>query len=182
MENQDLAPENEDVAADAQDTESNEKVGNVSPIVEEKKEEDFKAKYFYLLAEMDNMRKRFERERENSLKFGLENILRDLIEVVDNFERTADMLRADADKKIQNIVVGIDMVRKQFLDTLSKSGLTQVDSIGKEFDPNFHEAMGVEDHASAKENEVTKEYQKGYVLNGRLIRAAKVILAKGLSN
>jgi molecular chaperone GrpE len=135
-----------------------------------------------MLAEMDNMRKRFERDKENSLKFGLENILRDLIEVVDNFERTTDMLRVDQDKKIQNIVFGIDMVRKQFLDTLSKSGLTQVASLGKDFDPNFHEAMGMETHETAKENEVIKEYQKGYVLNGRLVRAAKVILSKGLNN
>jgi molecular chaperone GrpE len=181
MENQNVTPENEEMTTSPSGEES-EVAENVAEIHPEKKDEDFKAKYFYMLAEMDNMRKRFERDKENSLKFGLENILRDLIEVVDNFERTTDMLRADQDKKIQNIVVGIDMVRKQFLDTLSKSGLTQVASLGKVFDPNFHEAMGMEAHDTAKENEVIKEYQKGYTLNGRLVRAAKVILANGLNN
>ncbi len=181
MENQNVTPENEEMTTSPAGGEA-EVAENVTEIQPEKKEDDFKAKYFYMLAEMDNMRKRFERDKENSLKFGLENILRDLIEVVDNFERTTDMLRVDQDKKIQNIVFGIDMVRKQFLDTLSKSGLTQVPSLGKDFDPNFHEAMGMETHETAKENEVIKEYQKGYVLNGRLVRAAKVILSKGLNN
>jgi molecular chaperone GrpE len=142
-----------------------------------KDEPDYKAKYFYVAAEMDNYRKRMEREKENLLKYGNERVLSDLLEVVDNFERTIDMLKPDEDQKIKNIVFGLDMVRKQFIDTVSKHGLTPVESVGKEFDPNFHEAMSQEYAEGKKPNEILKEFQKGYILNGRLIRPAKVVVA-----
>jgi len=149
-----------------------------TPEVEAKKDEvDFKAKYYYIAAEMDNYRKRMEREKENLLKYGNEKVLSDLLQVVDNFERTIDMLKHDQDPKIKNIVVGIDMVQKQFIDTLSKHGLTPVQTIGKDFDPNFHEAMAQEYVEGAKPNQVVKEFQKGYTRNGRLLRAAKVVVA-----
>ena len=149
-----------------------------SPEVEPKKEEiDYKEKFFYVAAEFENFRKRMEREKENLLKFGNERLLSDLLEVVDNFERTVDMLRNDEDPKIKNIVTGIDMVKKQFLDTTSKHGLTQVESIGKDFDPNFHEALAQEYQEGAKPNSVIKEFQKGYTLNGRLVRPSKVVVA-----
>jgi molecular chaperone GrpE len=143
-----------------------------------KKEEiDFKAKYFYVAAEMDNYRKRMEREKENLIKFGNERVLSDLIQVMDNFERTIEMLKHDEDPKIKNIVSGIDMVQKQFTDTLAKHGLTTVQSVGKDFDPNFHEALAQEYVEGAKPNQVIKEFQKGYTLNGRLLRASKVVVA-----
>ena len=145
---------------------------------EPKKDEiDYKAKYFYIAAEMDNYRKRMEREKENYLKFGNERILSDLLDVVDNFERTIDMLKPDEDAKIKNIVIGLDMVKKQFIDTVSKHGLTPVVAIGKDFDPNFHEALAQEYIEGKKPNEVIKEFQKGYTLNGRLVRPAKVVVA-----
>lgn len=142
-----------------------------------KDEVDYKAKYFYVAAEMDNYRKRMEREKENLLKYGNERVLSDLLQVVDNFERTIEMLKFDQDQKMKNVVTGLDMVTKQFLDTLAKHGLTVVESVGKEFDPNFHEAMAQEYKEGAKPNEVIKEFQKGYILNGRLIRPAKVVVA-----
>lgn len=149
-----------------------------APKEEPKKEEvDYKAKYFYIAAEMDNYRKRMEREKENLLKYGNERVLNDLLQVVDNFERTVDMLKNDQDAKVKNIVTGLNMVTKQFLDALTKHGLTPVDSIGKDFDPNFHEAMAQEYAEGKKPNEIIKEFQKGYTLNGRLIRPAKVVVA-----
>lgn len=145
---------------------------------EPKKEEvDFKSKYYYVAAELDNFRKRAEREKENLVKYGNERVLTDLLQVMDNFERTIDMLKHDQDPKVKNIVTGIDMVQKQFLDALTKHGLTPVQAVGKEFDPNFHEAMAQEYAEGAKPNHVIKEFQKGYTLNGRLIRAAKVVVA-----
>lgn len=151
----------------------------VEATVEPKKadEVDWKAKYYYLAADMENARKRAERERENLLKYGSEKILGDLVEVVDNFERTTEMLKNDQDPKVKNIVIGLDMVRKQFLDSLGKHGLTQLEGLGKVFDPNFHEAVGQEYVEGKQPNEVVKEFQKGYVLNGRLVRAAKVVVA-----
>ncbi len=138
---------------------------------------DFKAKYYYLAAEVENMRKRFEREKENILKFGSEKILSSLISVVDNFDLTVNALKNDNDEKVQNIVKGIEMVRGQFLDVLKQNGLTPVESLGKEFDPNFHEAVAQAPAEGKKDQEIITEYQKGYVLNGRLLRAAKVVVA-----
>ena len=157
---------------------SAEEVTAATPQVEPKKDEvDFKAKYFYVAAELDNYRKRMDREKENLLKYGNERVLSDLLQVVDNFERTIDMLKPDQDPKMKNVVTGLDMVKKQFIDALSKHGLTPVDSIGKDFDPNFHEALGQEYAEGKKPNEIIKEFQKGYTLNGRLIRPSKVVVA-----
>lgn len=157
---------------------STEKVSAEETLQEVKKEEvDYKAKYYYVAAEMDNYRKRMEREKENLLKFGNERVLSDLLEVADNFDRTISMLKGDTDQKVKNIVIGLDMVSKQFLDTMGKHGLTPIQAIGKEFDPNFHEAIGQEYAEGKKPNEVIKEMQKGYTLNGRVIRAPKVVVS-----
>lgn len=148
------------------------------PTLEVKKEEiDYKAKYYYIAAELENYRKRVERDKENQIKYGNERVLSDLLQVVDNFERTIDMLKPDQNEKIKNIVTGLDMVSKQFIDALSKHGLTPVESVGKDFDPNFHEALAQEYAEGKKPNEILKEFQKGYTLNGRLVRPAKVVVA-----
>ncbi len=158
-----------------------EEVESANPEVlakEEKKEEvDYKAKYFYIAAEMDNYRKRMEREKENLLKFGNERVLSDLLEVVDNFDRTIGMLKGDQDEKVKNLVIGLEMIEKQFLDTMGKHGLTPIQSVGKEFDPNFHEAVAQEYAEGKKPHEVIKEFQKGYTLNGRVMRASKVVVS-----
>ncbi len=139
--------------------------------------DDFKAKYYYLAAEVENMRKRFEREKENLLKFGSEKILSSLVAVVDNFDLSVNAMRNDEDEKVQNIVKGVDMIRNQFLDVLKQNGLTQVDSLGKIFDPNFHEAVAQAPAPGKDEQEVITEFQRGYMLNGRLLRASKVVIA-----
>lgn len=138
--------------------------------------EESKNKYIYLAAELENTGRRFEKERENLLKYGNEKILKEMLEVVDNFERSVDTMRSDTDEKVKNIVIGIDMVKKQLLDSLKKFGLEEIKALGEIFDPNFHEALAQEKSEKAKENEIIKEYQKGYILNGRLLRASKVVV------
>ena len=146
---------------------------------EEKNEEDsFKDKFYYLAAEMENMKKRNERERQNLLKYGNEKVLKGLIDVVDNLDRTLGALENDEDEKVKNIVTGINMVRTQFMDVLTSNGLEELDSLGKTFDPNFHEAMAQQPAEGKEDDEIIQEYQKGYVLNGRLLRAAKVVIVK----
>lgn len=145
---------------------------------EEVKQDDFKEKYYYLAAEMDNLRKRTERERENLIKYGNERILSSMIEVLDNFERTLEALKTETDEKLKNVYVGINMVKVQFWDILAQNGLKAVEAIGKKFDPNFHEALGQEVREDKEDQEILKEYQKGYTLNGRLLRAAKVVITK----
>lgn len=142
-----------------------------------KDEIDYKAKFLYLAAEHENFRKRVEREKDEIRKFGSENILSDLIQVIDNFERTTEMLKGDEDPKIKNIVVGIDMVNKQLLDSLARHGLEQIQAVGKDFNPHYHDAMAQEYAEGKKPSEVLKEFQKGYILNGRVIRPSKVVVA-----
>lgn len=144
----------------------------------QKQEIDYKEKYYYLAAEMENQKKRFEREKQNLNKWGNERILSELIEVVDNLQRTTMALQNEDDQKIKNIKIGIDMVEKQFLDVLNKNGLELIEAIDKEFDPNFHEAMGQKEIEGKNEGIVVEEFQTGYILNGRVLRASKVIVSK----
>lgn len=150
---------------------------NVEILTTKAHEEDFKAKYYYLAAEFDNARKRFEREKENLLKYGNEKVLSNLLTVVDNFDLTVNAIKSDNDDKVQNIVKGIDMIRNQFLDVLKHNGLTPVESVGKIFDPNFHEAVAQAPAVGKENQEIITEYQRGYTLNGRLLRASKVVVA-----
>ncbi len=141
-------------------------------------EEDYKAKFFYLAAEMDNMKKRFEREKSNLVKFGNEKVLSGLLEVVDNLDRTVDAIANDEDEKVNNIYQGVEMVRTQFLNVLKSNGLEKIEALGEIFDPNFHEAMAQMPAEGKNDQEVIQVYQHGYSLNGRLLRAAKVVIAK----
>lgn len=141
-------------------------------------EVDYKEKYYYLAAEMQNMQRRFDKEKENLLKYGSEKILRDLLDVVDNFERTLGFIQNDEDEKVKNIAVGIDMINKQFIESLAKHGLKQVEAMGKTFDPNFHEAMAQQPAEGKEDMEIIQVHQNGYTLNERLIRPAKVIVVK----
>jgi molecular chaperone GrpE len=166
----------EETATESNDTES----GDQPEVkLEEVKEDatDFEQKYYYLAAEMDNLRKRMQREKEQTIKYGSESVLRDIIGVMDTFELTSNALKLDQDEKIKNIVVGLDMVQRQFVEALQGHGLSVIETEGKEFDPNFHEAIGKETSDKHKENQIIKEQQKGYLLNGRLLRASKVIVA-----
>lgn len=146
--------------------------------LEAKKEEpDYKERFLYIAAEMENFKRRVEREKSQLIKFGNENILRDLIEVVDNFERTVNAIKTDDDEKMKNVVVGIEMINKQFMDTLKKYGLTEVETSGS-FDPNFHEAIAQDDQDGAKPMDILAVHQKGYTLNERLVRPARVVVQK----
>jgi len=172
-----LSEDVKDKAEETQEASTESTEATVEKLEPKKEEVDWKAKYYYLAAEMENARKRAEREKENVVKYGAEKIMGDMVDVVDNFERTVEMLRMDTDPKMKNVVVGLDMVRKLYLDSLGKHGLTQLEGLGKAFDPNFHEAVGQEYVEGKQPNEIVKEFQKGYVLNGRLLRAAKVVVA-----
>ncbi len=163
---------------------SNEEVEGKTEPGEEKKEDskvesedNYKEKYFYLAAEMENLKKRLEREKSQVIKFGSENILRDLIQVLDTFELTKNALAQDEDEKVKNIFLGLEMVSKQFVDALKNHGLEKIEALGKTFDPNFHEAIAKEKDEEKEEMTILKEHQSGYALNGRVLRASKVVVS-----
>ena len=161
---------------DLHEKDSKESDGEISKEMKELLE--YKDKFYYVAAEMENMKKRHERDMQSQIKYGNEKVLKGLLEVVDNLERTMMAIENDEDEKVKNIYVGVDMVKKQFLDVLKNNGLEQVDAEGKIFDPNFHEAMAQQPAEGKEDQEISQVYQQGYMLNGRLLRPAKVVVAK----
>lgn len=155
-------------------------VEEVETLEKKHDEVDYKAKFYYLAAELENLNRRHEREKQNLLKYGNEKLLSSLIEVFDNFSRSLEAMKKDAesDERIKNIFTGVEMVGTQFFDVLKQNGVEEVKTEGENFDPNFHEALVQQEVKGKKEGEIVSVFQKGFILNGRLIRAAKVIVAK----
>ena len=124
-------------------------------------------------ADVENMRRRAARDVENAHKFALERFTESLLPVVDSLEKSVESA-ADA----AAVSEGVSLCLKLFLDTLAKNGIEQVDPLGEPFDPSRSEAMAMVENLDAEPNSVMEVMQKGYALNGRLVRAAKVIVAK----
>ena len=131
--------------------------------------------YLRLAADFDNFRKRQEHEREELLKFGTENALKKLIEVLDNFERGKKALENVDD--CQKIKESFDLVYKQTIETLIKLGLEEIETEGKEFDPNFHDAVMQTPTSEYPEHTIINELQKGYKMGDKVLRAALVNVA-----
>jgi len=149
------------------------------PLLEtEQEREKFKEKYYYIAAELENIRRRHERETQNLVKYGNERILSSLLTVVDNLDLTLLAVANEDDEKIKNIVMGIQMVKDQFIETLKQNGLEVIETNEKEFDPKLHEAIGQKEVEGMTSGVVIEEVQKGYMLNGRVLRASKVITSK----
>ena len=131
------------------------------------------------IAEMENVRRRAQRDVENAHKFAVEKLLGDLFPVIDSMEKAVETAEnSEADDGAKAIVEGVSLSLKLFVDTLAKAGVEQIDPFGEPFDPQLHEAMAMVPNPDAEPNTVMDVMQKGYVLNGRLARAAKVIVVK----
>lgn len=131
--------------------------------------------YLRLAADFDNYRKRQEAERENLLKFGTENALKKLIEVLDNFERGQKSLENVDD--CQKVKESFGLVHKQVVETLNKLGMEEIKAEGEEFDPNFHEAVMRTPTADYPENTIINELQKGYKMGDKVLRPTLVNVA-----
>lgn len=134
-------------------------------------------KMLRMAADFDNTKKRLEREREITLKYAEENILKELLASLDNLERAMEQGRET--NNLASLLEGVEMTRKGLLAMLEKFGLKPINSVGEIFDPNFHEAVAMEAGSEATENQVLKEFQTGYMYKDRLLRAAKVIVSSG---
>lgn len=131
--------------------------------------------YIRLAADFDNYRKRQESERENLIKFGTENALTKLLEVLDNFERGQKTLEGVED--CEKVKESFNLVHKQVFDILSKLGLEEIKAVGEEFDPNFHEAVMQTPTDEHPEHTVIAELQKGYKLGDKVLRPTLVNVA-----
>lgn len=132
--------------------------------------------YLRALAEMDNLRKRTQREKEDIAKYGNENILREILPVIDNLERAID--HAAGQNEGAGLLEGVEMTLSQFRSVIQKFGVEPLASQGELFDPAHHQAMGQLETDEVPANHVVKELQKGYLLNNRLLRPAMVMVAK----
>jgi len=131
--------------------------------------------YVRLAADFDNYRKRQEQERENLLKYGAENTLKKLIEVLDNFDRGQKAVENIDD--CQQVKDSFNLVLSQMKDVLSKLGLEVIETEGQEFNPNFHEAVMRTPTGEYPENTIINELQKGYKIGEKVLRAALVNVA-----
>ncbi len=135
--------------------------------------EELRRRLAYLMAEFDNFRKRAARERDAQEAYGNEKLLKAVLPFLDNLERALGQEGAPAEA----ILSGVRMTYDGILAELRKFGLEQLSPLGAMFDPAFHEAVGVVPWAGKTEGTVVSESRKGYVLNGRLLRPAEVLVA-----
>ncbi len=127
------------------------------------------------LAEMENLRKRLAREKEEHTKYAAESVLADLLPVLDNLDLALD--HAPSDECCQGFVTGVDMTRKVFTDILARHGMEPVGEVGQEFQPEMHEAVGQEPRADMAPGLVCKLMQRGWKLRGRTLRPARVMVS-----
>jgi molecular chaperone GrpE len=148
----------------------------------QKERDAYKEQFLRAVADFDNYRKRIERERRELSEYAAADVLLDLLPIIDNFERalSAFALSASADRQadIEAFRQGVELIHKQMLDLLRKRGVTRIDALGADFDPNVHQAVIHEPSDEHREGEVMEELQRGYKLGDRLLRPSMVKVAK----
>ena len=138
-------------------------------------EEDSEAKYLRLMAEFQNYKKRVAKEKTDIHSYANEKIVTELLEVLDNFERA---LASETSVEAEGYAQGMKLIFDQLLGVLTKSGLEEVKALGEDFDPNMHNAVMTADSEEYDSNKVCSVLQKGYTLNGKVIRPSMVTVAK----
>ena len=126
--------------------------------------------YMRAVADKDNLRKRLEREKTDFFQFALSDLLKEFLEILDNFERALGSEQEDS----QSLRSGIELIYKQILDLLKKQGVIPIIHEDKVFDPQFHQAFMSQDSEDVTEPTIGEEFQKGYMLHDRLLRPALV--------
>ncbi len=129
-------------------------------------------------AEMQNILRRSERDVQNAHKYALDKFVSELLPVVDNLERALKTIDSD-NKELKVLGEGVELTLKSFQDALERHNVLSVDPKGEVFNPDLHQAMSILEESSAAPNTVIDVFQKGYTLNGRLVRPAMVVVAKG---
>ena len=160
---------------------ASEDVSDAAPVQQQLAEKAKEARENYdrflrCAAEMENIKKRQEKERADLVQFANEQLCKELLPVLDNLERALEHGRQF--EAPPALLEGIDLVYQNFLKTLEKFGVTPIDSIGRQFDPAFHHAVMEEEAPELADQTVTKELQKGYLMQERLLRPAMVVVSR----
>ncbi len=166
--------ENENKAEDAGD-----EVAELGKKIEslEKELENSKKEYLFLMAEFDNFRKRTLKEKSEIIKNGAENAMRDLLPVIDDFERALKAI--DENGELESLKQGVDLIYSKFMKYLERNGVKPIDSTGKEFDTELHEAVTTFPAADeSQKGKIVDTVQTGYTLNDKVLRHAKVVVGQ----
>jgi len=131
-----------------------------------------------LQAEFENFRKRALRERQEAAQYGSQNLFKDLVSVVDNLERAIAHARESGGGDLASFLQGVELVQRELLSIFEKNHVTEIEALGKPFDPSLHEAMAQVESGAVPPNTVIDVLQKGFQLRDRLVRASRVIVAK----
>ena len=160
---------------DADNEKQNELEENLRDEIEQLRDEKLR-----LLADMENLRKRSDRERMDSIRYGNINFARDILSLGDNLSRALDAIPKDAEKTetITNLINGLRMVQREFTSILEKHGIKKIEALNQRFDHNFHQAMMEIESEEVEEGIVIQEIQSGYNMHDRLLRPSMVGVAK----
>ena len=153
------------------------------PVAEARREaSEFKDKLLRTLAEMENLRRRTEREVADARLYGNANFARDVLAVADNMQRALDVaapeLREGGDPKVKSLIEGVELTERELLKVLEKHGVKKFSPEGQKFDPNVHQAMFEIEHAELPPGHVAQVMQAGYMLGDRVLRPAMVGVVK----
>lgn len=165
------AASEEDAKAEAAEDEAAEAEEPKAEAAEEEKAEADDARYLRLLAEFQNYKKRTEKEKTDLYSYANEKIMTELLEVLDNFERALEQDAGDGFKE------GMELIFTQLTNVLTKAGLAEITALGEDFDPNVHNAVMAEETEEYESGKVSGVMQKGYTLNGKVIRPSMVKVA-----
>jgi len=175
-----------------QDQNSNEPVGNEevetgSTLTAEQvkelqdkaaKADELRDQLLRTIADMDNLRKRAAREKQDAIRFANESLLEKLVPVLDNFEMAMLATASAEGGSVDSLKTGVNMILSQFKNVVADSGLEVIEAQGKAFDPNLHEAVSHQESTTVPEGHVLQQLRKGYKLKDRLLRPATVVVAK----
>jgi molecular chaperone GrpE len=168
-------------AADAGKAEAQVSGERPDPLAEAQREAaEFKDKALRTLAEMENLRKRTEREVADARLYGNASFARDVLAVADNFQRALDAVAPElrADEKVKSFIEGIELTERELLKVLGKHGVKKFSPDGEKFDPNVHQAMFEMEHPELPPGHVAQVIQAGYMLGDRVLRPAMVAIVK----
>ncbi len=167
-------------------TEKTSQVKNVNDDISKLNEEieNLKEERLRTLAEMDNLRKRFEKDKIDSIRYGNHNLARDMLTLGDNLSRALDAISSDEQRSesFNNLIDGLNIVQKEFVTILEKHGVKKIESINKKFDHNYHQAMLEVETDEFNEGYVVQEIQSGFTLHDRLLRPSMVSVSKKPEN
>ncbi len=180
MNNNDETPPNDN----QEEKINNAEVETVAENNVEKQIEELNDKLLRSLAENQNLRKIHEKEKEDLIKYSSSSFAREILNLADNLERAFGLFKDNPkfkSEEFKDIVLGIELIEKELINSFDKNGIKSFESVGKKFDPNFHQALN-EVESEEESGTVINEIQKGYMLNDRLLRPALVSISKKKAN